>query len=70
TPVAMPSIDEAGFAALILHDKKAAQQAVKFIVLRGVGRADIREKTTPAELWPLFRRFLAEVPGMLQVQAK
>jgi 3-dehydroquinate synthase len=70
TPVALPTLDKAGFSALILHDKKAAQQAVKFIVLTGVGRADIREKTTPAELWPLFRRFVAEVPGILTVQAR
>jgi 3-dehydroquinate synthase len=68
SPVTLPALDEAAFSALILHDKKAAQQAVKFIVLKGVGQADRRDKTTPAELWPLFQRFLVEVPGMLSVQ--
>jgi 3-dehydroquinate synthetase len=64
-PVALPPLDEAAFSQLILHDKKAAQRAVKFIVLRGIGHADLREGTTPAELWPIFQRFIAAVPGLL-----
>jgi len=70
SPVTLPALDEGAFSALFLHDKKAAQQAVKFIVLKGVGKADIREKTTPAELWPLFQRFLDAVPGMLRVNSR
>ncbi len=66
-PVAWQPLSEGTFTALLLHDKKAAQQAVKFIVLKGLGHAAIREKTTPAELWPLFQRFLAEMPGLLPV---
>jgi 3-dehydroquinate synthase len=70
TPIAVPPLDEEAFAALVLHDKKAAQRAVKFIVLNGLGQAAIREQTTPAELWPLFQRFLAEVPGVLRVSGR
>ncbi len=68
-PISLPRLDEPGFAALILHDKKAAQQAVRFIVLEGLGRASIRERTRPAELWPLFQRFVRSWPGLLSLQA-
>jgi 3-dehydroquinate synthase len=69
TPVSLPPLDEARFAALLLHDKKASQRALRFIALDDLGNAVLRDGTTPAELWPLFRRFLAELPGLLRVQA-
>jgi hypothetical protein len=38
---------------------------VRFIVLEALGRAAIREHATAADLWPLYRRFAREVPGLL-----
>lgn len=67
TLVRLPPLDERGFATLLLHDKKAARRAVKFIALGAVGRAEIREATRPEELWPLFQRFVREVPGLLRL---
>jgi 3-dehydroquinate synthase len=64
-PIAMPPLDEAAFAALLMHDKKSARRAVRFIVLEALGRAAIREHATAADLWPLYRRFAREVPGLL-----
>jgi len=69
TPVRLPPLDEERFTALLLHDKKASSGRLRFIVLEGLGRAAIREGTTPAELWPLFQRFLAAQPQVLRLQA-
>ena len=69
TPVRLPPLDEARFAELLLHDKKAAGRSLRFIVLEGLGRAALRDGTTPAELWPLFQRFLAAQPQVLRLQA-
>lgn len=69
TPVRMPPLDEGRFTELLLHDKKASAHRLRFIVLEGLGRAAIREGTTPAELWPLFQRFLAAQPQVLRLQA-
>jgi len=63
--IAIPPLSEEAFAALLMHDKKAARRSVRFIVLNGLGRAAIRENTTAAELWPLYQRFIREVPGLL-----
>jgi 3-dehydroquinate synthase len=67
-PVRLPPLDEAGFSALLLHDKKAARRTLRFIALEQVGRARIREGTSPQELWPLFQRFVRELPGMLRLE--
>jgi 3-dehydroquinate synthase len=69
TPVRLPPLDEARFAELLLHDKKAAGRSLRFIVLEKLGRAALRDGTTPAELWPLFQRFLAAQPQVLRLQA-
>ncbi|MEE8395786.1 MAG: 3-dehydroquinate synthase [bacterium] len=68
TTVVLPPLDEAGFAAHLMHDKKAERGTLRFIVLEGLGRAAIREGTTPAELWPFFQRFEREFPGLLRVE--
>lgn len=68
-PAELPPLDERAFTELILHDKKAAQQTVRFVVLDGLGEVAIREKTTPAELWSLFRRFLDEHPEACRVRS-
>ncbi|MBI4083824.1 MAG: 3-dehydroquinate synthase [Candidatus Lambdaproteobacteria bacterium] len=62
-------LDESGFTRLLMHDKKAAQQSIRFILLGGLGKVFIRERTTPAELWPEFQRFLAEEPDALAMGA-
>ncbi len=69
TPVRMGPLDEARFTELLLHDKKASAKRLRFIVLEALGRAAIREDTTPSELWPLFQRFLADQPQVLRLHA-
>jgi 3-dehydroquinate synthase len=69
TPVSLPALDERAFAELMLHDKKSAWGALRFILLEGLGRALVRERTTPAELWPLFRRFASEHAALCRVEA-
>ncbi|HKI96836.1 MAG TPA: 3-dehydroquinate synthase [bacterium] len=68
TPVRMPVLDAREFAGLLMHDKKAAEGVLRFIGLRGIGQAHIHERTAPADLWPLFRGFLEEMPGVLRLQ--
>jgi 3-dehydroquinate synthetase len=62
----LPVLGEQAFAGLLLHDKKAAGPTMRFILLRRLGEACIREQTSPSELWPLFGRFLEEMPGVLR----
>jgi 3-dehydroquinate synthase len=69
TPVNLPPLNEARFSELLLHDKKASARSLRFIVLDGLGRAAIREGTTPEELWPLFRNFLSDQPRVVRLQA-
>lgn len=67
TPVMLPPLDRAGFTRLLMHDKKASGGAIKFILLNGIGGAFIRGETTPDELWPLFQRFLEEIPSLIRM---
>jgi 3-dehydroquinate synthase len=69
TPVRLAALNESRFGELLLHDKKASERSLKFIVLKALGHADIRPGTTPAELWPLFQRFLADQPHVMQMAA-
>ena len=64
-PVAMPRLDVSAFEGLLMHDKKASAGTLRFILLKALGEAFIREKTEPAELWPLFCDFLAQSPNVL-----
>jgi 3-dehydroquinate synthase len=66
TPIRLPRLEQRQFAALLMHDKKAAGGTLRFITLRGLGRAAIREGTAPAELWPLFQQFMESMPGVLR----
>lgn len=66
-PIHMPPLDAAGFAHLLMHDKKAGSGTLKFIALDALGHAVIRGGTTPAELWPLLQEFLRELPQVLRV---
>jgi 3-dehydroquinate synthase len=66
TPVQLPPLDSRRFAGLLMHDKKAAAGVLRFIALRGLGAAYVRERTAPQELWPLFRGFLEAMPGVLR----
>jgi 3-dehydroquinate synthase len=68
-PVRLAPLDRARFIELLLHDKKASEASLRFIVLEGLGRAGIRPGTTPAELWPLFERFTADQPQVLRLAA-
>jgi 3-dehydroquinate synthase len=69
TPMRLAPLDQARFTELLLHDKKASQAGLRFIVLEGLGSAEIRPGTTPAELWPLFQRFIADQPQVLRLAA-
>jgi 3-dehydroquinate synthase len=66
TPVELPALDAPRFAGLLMHDKKAAQGVLRFIALRALGEAYIRERTAPQELWPLFRGFMERMPAVLR----
>ena len=67
TPVSLPPLDAETFADLILHDKKASEQSVRFILLHGLGEVFIREKTRPEELWPLFQSFVETFPDVCRL---
>ena len=67
-PVAMPRLDVSAFEGLLMHDKKASAGTLRFILLKALGEAFIREKTEPAELWPLFGDFLAQSPNVLRMK--
>ena len=67
TPIRLPPLDHGGFTELLMHDKKASNRAMNFILLKGIGEAFIRADTTPEELWPLFQRFVEEMPSVLRV---
>ncbi len=67
TPIMLPPLGRAEFTELLMHDKKASNRAIKFILLKGIGGAFIRGETTPEELWPLFQRFAEEMPSLLRV---
>ena len=68
TPVELPSLAEEGFSQLLMHDKKASGNTLKFILLRTLGEALIREKTAPSDLWPHFQAFLGEMPETIRLQ--
>jgi 3-dehydroquinate synthase len=69
SPVRLPLLDERTFTELMLHDKKSSGRAVRYILLRGLGDVFIREKTSPGEVWPVFRQFVRDHPGICQVRA-
>jgi len=69
TPVRLPDLDERTFRDLVLHDKKSAQGAVKFILIKGLGEAVIRDGVTPAHLWPLFQTFMRDHAAICRTQA-
>lgn len=66
-PVRLPPLGAREFAGLLMHDKKAAEGVLRFIGLRALGEAAIREGTAPVELWPLFGAFLEEAPEVIRI---
>jgi 3-dehydroquinate synthase len=68
TPVRLPPLGARDFAALLAHDKKAAAGTLRFIALRGLGQAFVRERTAPGELWPLFQGFMERAPDVLRME--
>ena len=68
TPMAIPPLSEPEFERLLLHDKKASNRNLRFIISRGLGKVDIREETKPSELWPLFLEFTKDLPEVLRVE--
>lgn len=68
TRVELPTLAREGFFQLLMHDKKASGNTLKFILLRTLGEAFIREKTPPADLWPHFQAFLGEMPETICLQ--
>jgi 3-dehydroquinate synthase len=67
TPIRLPPLGRGAFTELLMHDKKASRRTLKFILLEELGRACIREGTSPEELWPVFQGFLEEMPAVLRV---
>ncbi len=67
--VTLPSLTAEQFERLILHDKKAAEGGVSFILLAGMGRCQIRKQTSASELWQLFQRFLQEFPEVCRLDS-
>ncbi len=68
--IELPPLSEEVFSSLLMHDKKAASGSMKFVLLRALGEAFVREATTPAELWPLLRDFAEELPNVLKMSAQ
>lgn len=66
-PVEMPRLSEKSFSELLMHDKKASNQSLRFVLVKGLGGAFYRDQTTPSELWPLFNGFLREMPDVMRV---
>ena len=61
-PVTPPAIDEATFLRLMGKDKKADQGKMKFILLKGIGKASIEQGIAPETL----RRTLIAGPALTQ----
>ena len=60
--VTLPQLDATAFRALLLHDKKAENQAVNFILLRNLGECFIQRQMPVETLWEHFGRFLKTFP--------
>ena len=69
TPVTLPNLSREGFTRLLMHDKKAANSTLRFVLLKGLGEAFIREGTSPEELWPILLGFMEAHPGLLRMDS-
>ena len=58
-PIVMAPLAGNEFTELLLHDKKAGNRTLRFILLKSLGEATISEKTRPEDLWAAFTEFLA-----------
>ena len=67
--VTLPPLTAEVFESLILHDKKASDGGVSFILLSGIGRCQIRKQTPAHELWTLFQAFLQEFPEVCRLES-
>jgi 3-dehydroquinate synthase len=60
--VQLKPLTEAAFTTLLLHDKKAENQAINFILLRDLGECFIQKSMDTSTLWQHFQQFLQEYP--------
>ena len=67
--VTLPQLDAMAFRALLLHDKKAENQAVNFILLRSLGECFIQRQMSVETLWKHFGRFLETFPRACHLDA-
>ena len=67
--VTLPQLDAMAFRALLLHDKKAENQAVNFILLRSLGECFIQRQMSVETLWEHFGRFLETFPRACRLAA-
>ncbi|MBF0287521.1 MAG: 3-dehydroquinate synthase [SAR324 cluster bacterium] len=65
--IQLPALNYPLFKDLILHDKKANQQAVDFILIRNIGECFIHNNTSPELIWELFQKFIDTHPWACQV---
>ena len=67
--VTLPQLDAMAFGSLLLHDKKAENQAVNFILLRSLGECFIQRQMSVETLWEHFGRFLETFPRACRLAA-
>jgi 3-dehydroquinate synthetase len=67
--VTLPQLDAMAFRALLLHDKKAENQAVNFILLRSLGECFIQRQMSVETLWEHFGHFLETFPRACRLAA-
>ena len=67
-PIKLVNFDYNTFRNLILHDKKAQNQAVNFILLKKLGESFILPETSVDKLWKELNLFTKKFPGILSLE--
>ncbi|MGK5095244.1 3-dehydroquinate synthase [Deltaproteobacteria bacterium TL4] len=62
----LPALNQERFQSLILHDKKAQDQTVNFILLKQRGECFIYPNMSPTRLWTLFGEFQKAYPRVFK----
>ncbi len=65
--IQLAPLDYSLFKELILHDKKANQQSVHFILIKDIGQCFIHKNTSPELIWELFQKFIEKHPWACQM---
>ncbi|MBF0349653.1 MAG: 3-dehydroquinate synthase [SAR324 cluster bacterium] len=69
-PMVLPALDFNQFQELMLHDKKADQKSVHFILLKNVGTCFINKHTSVESLWEVFQTFLIRFPKLIRLETQ